>query len=110
MTEAETQTFYDTLRYLCRLAVETDRVKAVCDKRHHILLAAGDEQHVTFVRELLKAEDVIVRFASRIQESHDAEWAIHLDKCSHCVAEHWLFRCGAEGVRLPLIRDGFKTG
>ena len=71
--------------------------------------AAGDEQHITFIRELLKAEDIIVRFASRMQESHGADWAIHLDKCSHCVAEHCLFHCGAEGVGLPLIRDGFKT-
>ena len=29
MAEAEMKTFYDILRYLCRLAVETDGVKAV---------------------------------------------------------------------------------
>ena len=110
MTEAETKTFYDILRYLCRLTVETDGVKAVCGQRHHILLAAGDEQHVSFVGELLKAEDVIIRFVPCIQETYGAEWAIHLGKRSHCVAEHRLSHCGTEGVGLSLIRDGFKTG
>ena len=114
MAKAKAQTFYDVFRDLRRLAVETDGVKAVCGERHHILLAACDEQHVALVGELLEAKNVIVRFASRIQESHDTEWAIHLHKRPHCVAEHRLFRRGAEGVGLlfPLlgffIRDSFQ--
>ena len=82
----------------------------MCGQRHHILLAAGDEQYISFVGELLKAEDVIIRFVPCIQETYGAEWAIHLDKCSHCVTEHRLSHCGTEGVGLSLIRDGFKTG
>ena len=69
MTEASNEHLYDGGVDLSRLAVEANGVKAVCGKRHHILLAAGDEQHVTPLRELLYAERVDVRQATAIDES-----------------------------------------
>ena len=69
VTEAPDEHLYDGGVDLCRLAVEADGVEAVCGKRHHILLAAGDEQHITPLRELLYAERVDVRQATAIDES-----------------------------------------
>ena len=61
MTEASDEHLDDGGVDLSRLAVEANGVKAMCGKRHHILLAAGDEQHITPLRELLYAERVDVR-------------------------------------------------
>ena len=69
VTEASYEHLYDGGVDLSRLAVEANGVKAVCGKRHHILLAAGDEQHITPLRELLYAERVDVRQAAAIDES-----------------------------------------
>ena len=69
MTEASNEHLYDRGVDLCCFAVEANGVKAVCGKRHHILLAAGDEQHVTPLRELLHAERVDIRQATTIDES-----------------------------------------
>ena len=69
VTEASNEHLYDGGVDLSRLAVEANGVKAVCGKRHHILLAAGDEQHVTPLRELLHAERVDIRQATTIDES-----------------------------------------
>ena len=69
MTEASDEHLYDGDVNLCCLTVEANGVKAVCGKRHHILLAAGDEQHIAPLRELLYAERVDVRQATTIDES-----------------------------------------
>ena len=69
VTEASDEHLDDGGVDLSRLAVEANGVKAVCGKRHHILLAAGDEQHVTPLRELLHAERVDIRQATTIDES-----------------------------------------
>ena len=69
VTEASNEHLYDGGVDLSRLAVEANGVKAVCGKRHHILLAAGDEQYITPLRELLYAERVDVRQATAIDES-----------------------------------------
>ena len=69
MTEASNEHLDDRGVDLSCFAVEANGVKAVCGKRHHILLAAGDEQHITPLRELLYAERVDVRQAAAIDES-----------------------------------------
>ena len=61
VTEASYEHLYDGDVDLGRLAVEADGVKSVRSERHYILLAAGDEQHSTPLRELLDAERVDVR-------------------------------------------------
>ena len=69
VTEASDEHLDDGGVDLSRLAVEANGVKAVCGKRHHILLTAGDEQHIIPLRELLYAERVDVRQATTIDES-----------------------------------------
>ena len=69
VTEASDEHLDDGGVDLSRLAVEANGVKAMCGKRHHILLTAGDEQHIIPLRELLYAERVDVRQAATIDES-----------------------------------------
>ena len=69
VTEASDEHLDDGGVDLSRLAVEANGVKAMCGKLHHILLTAGDEQHIIPLRELLYAERVDVRQAATIDES-----------------------------------------